>query len=266
MLEKVTGKGELTRLKILLILAKNKGTSLTSIGTSLGISTQAVSNHIKEMGDQGWVEKESGGYLVAREGLNHLAAGALDLKDFLSEVYSTLSYMDHVEAFAASKMERGRRVSLCMKNGMIIADRDTKDRGGARGGATGRAATSASKGGPVLVNDVKGVIDIPEGKLTILQTGPLPMEDWIQGMKKKIEARDWDHIGAYGVIPSAALNELALAPDFRIAPVQACVECAMKGMNALLLVGERDVPHVVMLMAREFDYWGKSVDYDIIHG
>lgn len=260
MLEKVTGKGELTRLKILLILAKNKGTSLTSIGTSLGISTQAVSNHIKEMGDQGWVKKEGGGYLVSREGLNHLAAGALDLKDFLSEVYSTLAYMDHVEAFAESEIDKGQGVSLYMRDGMIIADPDLN------GGATGTAAIPASKGGPVLINEVKGVIYIPEGTLTVLQTGSLPMEDWLQGIKKSIEARDWGRIGAYGVIPSAALEELGLAPDFRIAPVQACVECAMKGMDALLLVGERDVPHVVMLMAREFDYWGKSVDYDIMHG
>ena len=133
-------------------------------------------------------------------------------------------------------------------------------------GVTGISMMDALKGSAVVISNVKGIIDVPEAKLYIIKIKMPPAVIDIQNLIKVIEQMKAQRIGTYGLMPRSILEKNGIDPDFTIASVQSCIECAMKGQDSVLIAEEKDIPHIIITLAREFDYWGRKLDYEVING
>ncbi|BAW31331.1 MAG TPA: winged helix-turn-helix transcriptional regulator [Methanothermobacter sp.] len=229
-------KGELTRFQILAEIAENQPhIRQRDIAEKLGITVQAVSENIKTLTDQGYLEPGDGRsyYKLTKKGIEKLKGEAITLRKYADSVLETMStYKSTWPAIAKEDLKRGEEVEIFMENGILYAKK-RKD-----GQAHGKVLHDAKKGEDVALTELSGLINLKKGKVTILVL-PRINEGGSRAANlqkiKKIYEQDYDKVGVMGTVARAVADKLNLRVDFEFATPEATLAAAKRGLNVLVL-------------------------------
>ncbi|MFT4880972.1 MAG: putative transcriptional regulator [Salinirussus sp.] len=233
-------KRDATQYRILVQIAERQpAVSQQEIAEAIGVTSQAVSNYLRELIDQGRVDKLGRGrYEVTKEGVDWLISRTDDLRALVDHV--TEEVVDEVgveSALATGSIAEGDRVSLSMRDGVLRATP------GEDGSATAVAVTDAAAGQEVGVTDFEGVVDYDLGTVTVVSVPTVQ-----QGGSQAADAGQVADLAAQSAVLAVSSPEaLALAraadldPDIRFGTPEAVREAATKGLDVLLLAASDDL-------------------------
>ncbi|WP_020222902.1 MarR family transcriptional regulator, partial [Halarchaeum acidiphilum] len=170
MTDVLADKRTATRFRVLVEIAdRQPAVSQGEIADAVGVTTQAVSEYIRDLVDDGLVEKEGRSrYRVTKEGVDWLLRTADDVRRYADRVTEDVLGSVHEDAaIALDDVESGDAVTLTMRDGLLHADPD------GNGSASGVATTDAAAGEDVGVTGFEGIIDLEPGRVTVYQIPPV---------------------------------------------------------------------------------------------
>jgi putative transcriptional regulator len=170
MVDVLENKRASTRFRILVEIAERQpAVSQGEIAEAVGVTSQAVSEYIRDLVEEGLVEKEARSrYAVTKEGVDWLLQEAHALGRFADHVTEdVLGSVQEEAAIAAGSIAEGEAVTLSMVDGLLHATP------GEAGPATGVATGDADAGRAVGVTGFEGIIDLEPGTVTVVQIPPV---------------------------------------------------------------------------------------------
>jgi putative transcriptional regulator len=233
-----------TRLRILVEIAdRQPAVSQGEIADGVGVTSQAVSEYIRDLVDDGFVEKEGRSrYRVTNEGVDWLFREVKAIRRFTEHV--TEDVLDSVQedaALATAPIAAGETVTLGLRDGLLHATP------GDEGPATGVATTSADAGADVSVTGFEGVIDMSPGSVAIYQVP--------RARNGGSRAVDTDALGAAtaaaglvvaaGVEAVAALRRIEAEPAVSVAAGPVATEAATKGLDVAVVASVDEAGRVI---------------------
>jgi putative transcriptional regulator len=223
-----------TRFLILVEIAdRQPAVSQGEVADAVGVTSQAVSEYIRELVEDGYVEKEGRSrYRVTKEGVDWLFQQAKDLRRVADHVTEdVLESVGEDAAIATAAVETGDQVSLSLIDGHLHATP------GDAGPATGVATTDAGAGEVVSVTGFEGVIEIDPGRVTVVQvpsaraggSRAVPAE----GLRNV--CADVSVIAAAGVEAVLSLRDAGIEPETTFAAGDVAAEAAARGVDAVVV-------------------------------
>ena len=227
-------KRNATRYRILTGIAERQpAVSQREVADAIGVTSQAVSDYLKDLIEEGYVEKHGRGrYEVTNEGVDWLLTRTDELRGFVDHVAADVIEEVEVDtALATTAIDEGSTVSLAMGDGVLRAT------AGDAGSATAIAVTDATAGEDVGVTDFTGVLDYELGTVTVLSV-PEVQEDGSAALDPDAvaaAAADHDLVATAGTEALAAVRTAGVEPDIRFGTAIAVREAATKGLDVCLL-------------------------------
>jgi putative transcriptional regulator len=202
------------------------------IADAVGVTSQAVSEYIRELVAEGFVEKEARSrYRVTKRGVDWLFQQASDVRRFADHVTEdVLGSMQEDAAFATTDIEAGETVSLSIEEGLLHATP------GDEGPATGIATTDADPGAVVGVTGFAGIIDLDPGGVTVFQIPPIRSSDPGRSPELIEAASTADVVAAAGVEAVATLRNSDIEPDVTFAAGEVAADAANRGLDVVVVV------------------------------
>ncbi|MFB6189091.1 MAG: MarR family transcriptional regulator [Halapricum sp.] len=232
MVDVLANKRTATRFRILVEIAdRQPAVSQGEIADAVGVTSQAVSEYIRDLVEDGYVEKEGRSrYRVTKEGVDWLFQAATDVRRYTDHVTEdVLGSVQEDAAIADAAVEAGDTVSLSMDAGLLHARPDES------GAATGRATGDAEAGEVVGVTGFEGVIDFEPGHVHVHSVPPVRSGS-PGGLDAIAEALDdADLVLAAGVEAVAALRSQGHDPTTYFAAGEVAAEAAGRGLNVLVV-------------------------------
>jgi putative transcriptional regulator len=239
-----------TKFQIMLEIAANQpNIQQKDIAPRLGITSQAVSEYIKELLKDGWLSSQGRSrYRVTREGVDWILQMSRQLHSYSWFVSKVVADISTSTAIADSDLSVGQPVSLYMKDGLLFASDVIGDEG-----AKGTAVTKAKKGQDVGIRNVEGVIKLATAKVTIakvpnVQDGGSTSTDLARLEREMNEAR---LVGAMGTEALVALRQIGIKPDYLHGVREAAIEAAYCGLPFLVVCSEDKVSVLVQRLEEE---------------
>lgn len=221
-----------TRFRILTEIAERQpAVSQGEIAASVGVTSQAVSEYIRELSGENLVTKEGRSrYRVTTEGVDWLLRSAADVRRFADHVTDdVLGSVGEDAALATAAIEEGERVSLSLSDGLLCATP------GDAGPATGVATGDASRGTVVGVTGFEGVIDLEPGTVAVHQVPPIRSGDIDATDALAAVCADADLVAAAGVEAVVALRNVEIEP-IRFAAGAVAADAAGRGLDCAVVV------------------------------
>ena len=239
-----------TKFQIMLEIAANQpNIQQKDIAPKLGITSQAVSEYMKELIRDGWLISEGRSrYRVTREGVDWILQMSRQLHSYAWFVSKVVSDISISAAIADTDLSVGQPVSLYMKDGLLFASDIMSDEG-----ARGTAVTEAKKGQDVGIRSIQGVIKLEPARLTVgqvpnVQDGGSRSTD-LARLKRAVEAARL--VGAMGMEALVALTEIGVKPDYLHGVREAAIEAVHCGLSFLVICSEDKVSILVPRLEEE---------------
>ncbi len=243
MVEVLDDKREATRFRILVEIAdRQPAVSQGEIADVVGVTSQAVSEYIRELVEDGLVVKQGRSrYHVTNEGVDWLLGHTTAIRRFTDRVAEdVLGGVQEDAAIATDDIETGDRVTLEMRNGMLHAIP------GEHGPATGTATTDAEAGLEVGVSGFEGVIDFSPGDVAVYQVPPVRT-----GGSRSVDTDSLEGacsekalVLAAGVEAVVALERIGMTPDGRFAVGSVAARAAERGVDVTVVATADEVGRV----------------------
>ncbi|MGM0604530.1 MAG: MarR family transcriptional regulator [Halobacteriota archaeon] len=259
MSDALSDKRTATRFRVLVEIAdRQPAVSQGEIAAAVGVTSQAVSEYIRALDEDGYVTKDGRSrYRVTKEGVDWLFQEAKSLRRFADHVTGdVLGDVQEDAAIATADVESGAVVTLSIEDGLLCAAP------GEHGPATGTATTDAAKGTDVSVTGFEGVIEMDPGVVTVVQVPPAQA-----GGSRAIDTdrladicADADLVVAAGVEAVVSLRSIDREPAVTVAAGEVATEAASRGMN-VAVVATLDAVGRVTDALRDGD-----VSYDVVGG
>jgi putative transcriptional regulator len=252
--ELLRSKRAATRYRVLVEIARRQpAVSQREIADTVGVTAQAVSEHLGDLADSGYVDRQARGrYEVTVEGVDWLISQTDALETYVGHVSEDVIGDVEVDtAVAADGIDEGERVALSMTDGVLTATPlsaggsgddsgsadDTGETGDTPSSATALAVTDADAGRDVAVAEFDGVLDYELGTVTVVEVPSVQA-----GGSRAVDsetlrgcAGDADLVAAAGTEALTALRQANVEPDQRFGTAEAVEEAATKGLDVLLV-------------------------------
>jgi putative transcriptional regulator len=232
MVDVLDNKRAATKFRVLVEIAdRQPAVNQGEIADAVGVTSQAVSEYIRELVDEGLVEKEARSrYRVTKQGVDWLFQQASDVKRFADHVTEdVLGSMQEDAAFATDDIDSGETVSLFIEEGLLHAEP------GDEGPATGVATTDAAEGEVVGVTGFAGIIDLEPGDVTVFQVSPI-RSSYPEGSAALGDAAAAaDVVAAAGVEAVAALRKSDAEADVTFAAGEVAADAASRGLDVVVV-------------------------------
>ena len=239
-----------TKFQIMVeIAAHQPNIQQKDIAPRLGITSQAVSEYVKELIKDGWLSSEGRSrYKVTKEGVDWILQMSRQLHSYTWFVSKAVADISTTTAIADSDLSVGQPASLYMKDGLLFASDAISDKG-----ARGTAVTEAKTGQDVGIRNVEGVIKLKParvmiGKVPNVQDGGSRSTDLARLKKEIKEAR---LVGAMGTEALVALRKMGVKPDYVHGVREAAIEAAYCGLSFLVACSEDKVSILVQRLEEE---------------
>jgi len=239
-----------TKFQIMVeIAAHQPNIQQKDIAPRLGITSQAVSEYVKELINDGWLSSEGRSrYKVTREGVDWILQMSRQLHSYAWVVSKVVADISTTTAIADSDLSVGQPASLYMKDGLLFASDAISDKG-----AKGTAVTKATKGQDVGIRNVEGVIKLEPAKVMIgkvpnVQGGGSRSTDLARLEREVKEAR---LVGAMGTEALVALTQIGIKPDCVHGVREAAIEAAYCALPFLVVCSEDKVSTLVQRLEEE---------------
>jgi len=231
MIDVLDNKRTATRFRILVEIAERQpAVSQGEIADAVGVTSQAVSEYIRELVEDGFVEKEGRSrYRVTNEGVDWLFGAATDVRRFADHVTDdVLGSVQEDAAIALKPVNEGQTVTLSIADGLLQARPGD-------GEATGVATTDAEAGEVVGVTGFEGVIDLEPGEVTIFQVPPI-RSDEDQPLDRITDAVEGaDLVTAAGVEAVGALRRIDHEPATHFGAGEVAADAASRGLDVVVV-------------------------------
>jgi putative transcriptional regulator len=232
-----------TRLRVLVEIAdRQPAVSQGEIAEAVGVTSQAVSEYIRDLVDEGLVEKEGRSrYRVTKEGVDWLFDEARALRRYADHVTDdVLESVSEDAAVATVAVEAGETVTLSLRDGLLHATP------GDDGPATGVATADAPAGGDVSVTAFEGVIDIDPGTVTVYQVPPARSggSDGVDRDALAAACDDAALVVAAGVEAVVACRRSGVEPAVTVAAGSVAAEAAARGRDVAVVAAADAVGRV----------------------
>ncbi len=232
MVDVLDNKRSATKFRVLVEIAERQpAVNQGEIADAVGVTSQAVSEYIRELVDNGFVEKEARSrYRVTKRGVDWLIRQASDVRRFADHVTEdVLGSMQEDAAFATADIEAGETVSLSIQEGLLHAAP------GDDGPATGIATTDADAGAVVGVTGFAGVIDLEPGTVTVFQVSPIRSAEPGESTALASATAAADVVVAAGVEAVAVLEASGVDPDVTFAAGEVAADAAGRGLDVVVV-------------------------------
>ena len=232
MVDVLDNKRSATKFRVLVEIAERQpAVNQGEIADAVGVTSQAVSEYIRELVDNGFVEKEARSrYRVTKRGVDWLFRQASDVRRFADHVTEdVLGSMQEDAAFATADIEAGETVSLSIQEGLLHAAP------GDDGPATGIATTDADADAVVGVTGFAGVIDLEPGTVTVFQVSPIRSAEPGESTALASAAAAADVVVAAGVEAVAVLEASGFDPDVTFAAGEVAADAAGRGLDVVVV-------------------------------
>lgn len=247
-------KRDATQYQILVQIAQHQpAISQQEIADAIGLTSQAVSNYLQDLIEEGFVSKRRRGrYEVTKEGVNWLITQTDELDALVEYVSSdVIGQVDVEAAIAVEDIDENQQVSLEMRDGLLHAMSGTGD------GATAVAVTDAVAGEDVGVSDFEGVLEYEFGTVTVISV-PGVREGGSRAVDREVVT---ESIGTVSLVAAAGVEAIAaaraadVAIDLRFGTPEAVCEAAMKGLDvAVITVADQLSAHTDRLRELNIGY------------
>ena len=230
---------EQSKISQLMILANIfRGKSKPSeIGRDIGITLQGVIYHLKILRNAGLINDKNA---LTKEGFEFLYSGLNDIRNFVHENIFELDSALSWEAISDGDIQKGEKVSLCMRDGYLHASNITNNY---RGGATGIAQMNSSSGDLQAVNLVTGLIDVKLGTVNIVV---IPNAEDIHDipaignfLNGELNLSRNEKFGVIGETSKVVLQGVGITPSFEYASLYSAFESASRGESSTILISRR---------------------------
>jgi putative transcriptional regulator len=246
-----------TKFQIMVeIAAHQPNIQQKDIAPRLGITSQAVSEYVKELIKDGWLSSEGRSrYKVTKEGVDWILQMSRQLHSYAWFVSKAVADISTTTAIADSDLCIGQPASLYMKDGLLFASQVFSGKG-----AKGLAVTEAKKGQDVGIGNVEGVIKLEPAEVTIgkvpnVEGGGSRSTDLARLEKEIKEAR---LVGAVGTEALVALRQIGIKPDYVHGVREAAIEAAYCGLSFLAVCSEDKVSILAQRLEEE------NLGYEIV--
>jgi len=250
MVDVLQSKRDSSRFQILVEIAANQpNVRQKEVAESMGVTPQAISEYIKDLVADGLVVTDGRmRYRISKEGVEWLLESAADLKRYARFVMEdVISQVSVWPAIADEDLEEGETVYLEMRDGLLYANRnDGID-------ATGETISNAKVGEDVGVTNLKGLIKLSEGVITIckvprVQLGGSRNVD-MELLTKTVSGAKI--VGALGVEALVALRKIGQVPDVLFGAKESVVESAYHGVSSVVVSVDEQVPNLLSRLESE---------------
>jgi len=227
MIEVLRNKNLTTRFQILVEIA-NSGPNIQQrdIANKLDITPQAVSDYIAQLIKDKMLTSE----------------GRSSYK-FIQRAVTNISIC---AALAESDLEKNQKVGLKMKDGLLFASLNTDSK------ATGITISKASSGEDVGITDIKGIVPLELGQVTIVRVPGIQRGGSrkvnIDILRDNLERNSF--VTFLGLESFAALRKAGV--EFhQYGAAAAAIEAAMSGLNALVVCVENETSDLIDRLEKE---------------
>jgi putative transcriptional regulator len=244
MVDVLQSKRESSRFQILVEIAANQpNVRQKEVAEKLGVTPQAISEYIKDLVADGLVISDGRmRYRITKEGVEMLLESAAELKRYARFVMEEIiSHVSVWGAIADEDLQEGETVSLEMRSGLLYAGRTEGD------GATAVTISDALAGEDVGVSNLKGLISLKEGTITVckvprVQMGGSRSVD-LAALRKIVG--EGKMVGALGIEPLVALRKIGREPDVFFGAKESAVESAFHGVSSVIVCVDQQVPNLI---------------------
>ena len=225
-----------TRYRIMVEVAQRQpAVSQREIADAIGVTSQAVSDYLRDLGEKGHVTKHGRGrYEVTKEGVDWLISQTDALESYVGRVSEDIIGQVEIETvLAKTDINEGETVSVTMQDGVLRAV------SGDAGNATAVAVTDAAAGNDLGITNVEGVVEYDLGDVTAVSIPRVQNggSEAVDSDRIGRLAADHDLVAVAGVEALTAARAADVAVDIRYGSAAAVEEAATKGQNVLLLSG-----------------------------
>jgi putative transcriptional regulator len=232
-----------TRFRILVEIAdRQPAVSQGEIAEAVGVTSQAVSEYIRELVDDGYVDKEARSrYRVTKEGVDWLFQQARGLRRFAEHVTDdVLESVQEDAAIATAAVQAGETVTLSLRDGLLHASP------GDSGPATGVATTAADAGEDVSVTGFEGVMEIDPGSVTVIQVPAARSggSDAVVTAELADRCADAAVVVAAGVEAVVALRDADVDVETAFAAGDVAADAAARGVDSVVVTTPDSVGRV----------------------
>jgi putative transcriptional regulator len=243
MVEILRNKNLATRFQILVEMAANQpDVRQKYIARRLGITPQAVSDYIKQLLKEGLLLSEGRlRYRVSIKGVDWMLRQLKEVQEYLVSVTEVVNSVKVSAAIAGADLQRGQTVGLVMRDGLLVATEDSS------AGATGVIVSDAAGGDDVGVTNVRGIINLEAGEITVLGVPGVQRGGSKNTALDQLEnlARTARPLAAIGVEAISALKRIGCEPDYVYGAREAVIEAANSGLSPLLVCVDEEVPMLI---------------------
>jgi putative transcriptional regulator len=239
-----------TKFQIMIeIAAHQPNVQQKDIAPRLDITSQAVSEYIRELIKEGWLSSEGRSrYKVTKEGVDWILQMSRQLHSYAWFVSKVVADISTTTAIADNDLSAGQPASLYMKDGLLFASKATRGKG-----AKGIIVTEAKQGQDVGIRNIEGVIELKPAKVTIgkvpnVQNGGSGSAD---SNRLKREAKKARLVGVIGTEALVALMQTGVKPDYVHGVREAAIEAAYCGLSFLAICSEGNVSILVQRLEEE---------------
>ncbi|HVL87975.1 MAG TPA: winged helix-turn-helix transcriptional regulator [Candidatus Thermoplasmatota archaeon] len=254
-MQRLPDRGELTRLAILLEATAANPARQSDIAASLGITPQAVSEHVRALQTEGLLLAGDGSYRPTARGVQALQDGLDRLRGFVVDALSRVNVVRHTVALAAGPVRAGERVGLFMRAGELCA------LAGHASPSTGTASHAAEPGEALRVRDLTGMVDHAPGRLLLVRIPPPPSRP--ATLAAVLSQRPHARTAALDVAARAALEAAGRKPDFTFAPLEASLHACQRGLDVVVAGLEPEVAGAARRLEEENARSGFKIGFEI---
>jgi putative transcriptional regulator len=243
-------KRESSRFQILVeIAAHQPNLRQKEVAESLGVTPQAVSEYIKELVADGLVTTDGRmRYSITKEGVEWLLESAAELKRYARVVMEEIiSHVSVWTALADLDLVEGERVSLEMRKGLLYANKKEGIE------ASGVTISDAKAGEDVGVSDLKGLISLDEGRITVCKVPRVQLGGSRRVNQAVLEGLlSGDRmVGCLGIEALATLRKVGREPDVIFGAKESSVEAAYHGISSVIVSVDEQIPSLLNRLESE---------------
>jgi putative transcriptional regulator len=243
MIDILSNKNLTTRFQIMVEIASSQpNIQQKEIAGKLGITPQAVSDYVQQLTRDKLVISEGRSRLkVSPLGIDWMIRQLNDAKEYFGSVERIIWNIRITPALAETKIAKGQKISLKMKDGLLYAGRE-QDKS-----ASGTAVTEAEQDEVVGIADIRGIIEMEEGEVTIIevpgvQKGTLKAES-LDILKNSLDNKN--PVAYLGIEALAILNKLQVHPSIIFAGGEAMIDAVRKGISPFIVCVDEEIPVLV---------------------
>ncbi|GAB6285796.1 MAG: winged helix-turn-helix transcriptional regulator [Methanoregula sp.] len=231
-------KRDASRFQILVEIAEHQpAVRQLAIADKIGMTPQAVSEHIRELVEEGMISMSGrSNYMVTKAGIAWVMENATSLESYIRHI--RLDVIQHISvwtAVAAEDLKSGEVIGLYMKDGYLYAGKKPRS-------ATATVFADAQKNEDVGIVDVNGIIDHHEGTIHVCKVPRIQ-----HGGSRRVDKDQLKEIvamtrmtAAVGIEASVALKSIGREPDLFFGAGDGVIEAALHGITCAIVIVDNE--------------------------